>query len=77
MPSHYSQNYQLHYDKWMDMATLFKRMDDDRKLAILNPYVMQDLDGSGATPDVINVTMNEAKVFLGRSGAGRSYIPSG
>jgi len=69
MASIYTQNYQLHYDKWWEMSALFKRMDEDRKLAILDPYVMRNLDNSGPTPDVINVTMNEAKVFLGRSAA--------
>jgi len=69
MPSNYTQNYQLHYDKWWEMQPLYKRMDKDRLMAILDPYVMQNLDGSGPTPDVINVTMNEAKVFLGRSAA--------
>lgn len=69
MASIYAQNYQLHYDKWWEMSALFKRMDEDRKLAILDPYVMRNLDNSGPTPDVINVTMNEAKVFLGRSAA--------
>ncbi len=52
----------------MDGSGLFKRMDDDKKLAILDPYQMKNLDGQ-PTPDVINVTMNEARVFLDRSGA--------
>ena len=52
----------------MDGSGLFKRQDDDAKLAKLEPYRMMNLDGQ-PTPDVINVTMNEAKVFLDRSGA--------
>ena len=52
----------------MDGSGLFKRMDEDKKLAILDPYKMVNLDGR-PTPDVINVTMNEARVFLDRSGA--------
>lgn len=64
----FDPNYQLVYDKKqeMDGSGLFKRMDDDRKLAILDPYIMKNLDHQ-PTPDVINVTMNEAKVFLDRS----------
>ncbi len=63
-------NYQLVRDKHdeMDGSGLFKRYDDDKKLAILDPYKMVNLDGQ-PTPDVINVTMNEAKVFLDRSAA--------
>ena len=66
----YAKNYQQIVDKRSEMAGsgYFKRMDEDRKLAILDPYVMKNLDGQ-PTPDVINVTMNEAKVFLGRSAA--------
>jgi len=66
----YAKNYQVILDKKNEMAGsgLFRRQDDDRKLAILDPYVMKNLDGQN-TPDVINVTMNEAKVFLGRSAA--------
>lgn len=64
----HTSNYQLVIDKQqeMDGSGLFKRMDDDKKLAILDPYKMMNLDGQ-QTPDVINVTMNEAKVFLDRS----------
>ncbi len=63
-------NYQLVLDKKqeMDGSGLFKRMDADAKMAQLDPYVMKNLDGQ-PTPDVINVTMNEAKVFLDKSGA--------
>ena len=60
------KNYQLVHDKRVEMGDLFKRMDDDRKLAILDPYEMTQLDGQ-KTPEVINVTMNEAMVFLGRA----------
>ncbi len=61
-------NYRLMQEKCQefDGAGYFKRMDEDRKLAILDPYIMRNLDGT-QTPDVINVTMNEAKVFLDRS----------
>ena len=52
-------------DEWTGSG-YFKRMDDDRKLAILDPYEMKNIDGQ-KTPDVINVTMNEAEVFLGRA----------
>ena len=62
-------NYQLVLDKKQDMSELTKRQDNDRKLAQLDPpYVMTNLDGQ-PTPDVINVTMNEAMVFAGRSAA--------
>ncbi len=64
----YEKNYQLVVDKRTEMGELFKRMDEDKKLAILDPYEMQNLDGQ-KTPDVINVTMNEAKVFADRCGA--------
>lgn len=64
----YDKNYQLVLDKKADMGDLFKRMDDDKKLAILYPYEMRNKDGQ-KTPDVINVTMNEAKVFSGKCGA--------
>ena len=43
-------------------------MDGDQKLAILDPYEMKQLDGQ-KTPDVINVTMNEARVYMDRSAA--------
>jgi len=61
----YDKNYQLVIDKKQEVegSGLLKRMDDDRKLAILDPYKMMNLDGQ-QTPDVINVTMNEAEVFL-------------
>ena len=68
MPAQYTTNYQLIVDKKSEMAKLFKRMDNDKKLAILDPYQMKQLDGQ-LTPDVINVTMNEALVFLDRSKA--------
>ncbi len=63
-----SNNLQLVHDKKKDMRLLFKRMDDDKKLAILDPFEMKNLDGQ-KTPDVINVTMNEAMVFLDRAKA--------
>jgi len=50
------------------MSQLNKRRDDDKKLAILDPYTMTNSDGR-QTPDVLNVTMNEAKVFFDRCGA--------
>ena len=68
MASIYDKNYQLVVDKKTDMADLFIRMDNDKKLAILDPYEMKNLDGP-KTPDVVNVTMNEAKVFLDRCNA--------
>lgn len=61
----YEANYQLVYDKKKDMQDLFTRMDNDRKLALLDDYEMKQLDGQ-LTPDVINVTMNEAMVYAGR-----------
>ena len=64
----YDANYQLYFDKKSEMGDLFKRMDDDRKLALLDPYEMKQLDGQ-KTPDVIEVTMNEAKVFADRCAA--------
>jgi hypothetical protein len=64
----YDPNYQLYFDRKSEMRELFKRMDDDRKLALLQPYEMLQLDGQ-KTPDVINVTMNEAKVFMDRCAA--------
>lgn len=68
MGTNVEPNYQLIVDKKSDMAEWFKRMDADKKLAILDPYEMKQLDGQ-KTPDVINVTMNEAMVFLDRSKA--------
>ncbi len=68
MATRYDLNYQLVIDKKSEMADLFKRMDDDRKLALLDKYEMKNLDGQ-RTPDVINVTMNEAMVFAGRCAA--------
>ncbi|KKK96849.1 hypothetical protein LCGC14_2658660, partial [marine sediment metagenome] len=65
----HDSNYQLVFDKKQEMSELTKRQDDDRKLAQLDPpYVMKNLDGQ-PTPDVINVTMNEAMVFAGRAAA--------
>jgi len=61
-------NLQLVIDKKADMGDLFKRMDEDKKLAILDPFEMTNQQGQ-KTPDVINVTMNEAKVFADRCGA--------
>jgi hypothetical protein len=63
------------------MSSLFKRMDDDKKLAILDPYQMLNRDGQ-PTPDVINVTMNEAMVYWNRcaaimNGANMQRIVSG
>lgn len=63
MATTYEPNYQLVVDKRGEMSELFKRMDDDKNLAILDPYQMVDLQ-KNVTPDVINVTMNEAKVFF-------------
>jgi len=68
MAANHTANYQLIVDKKSEMSKLFRRMDNDRKLAILEPYEMLQLDGQ-KTPDVINVTMNEAKVFFDRSNA--------
>ncbi len=67
----YDKNYQLVLDKKLEMdgSGLFKRMDETRKLAILDPYKMISPNTKQPTPDVINVTMNDAKVFLDRSGA--------
>lgn len=64
----YDANYKLYLDKKLEMGDLFKRMDNDRKLALLDPYEMKQLDKT-VTPDVINVTMNEAKVFADRCAA--------
>jgi len=61
----YEKNYQLVIDKKQEMGDLFKRMDADKKMAILDWDGMKDLDGQ-KTPDVINVTMNEAMVFANR-----------
>lgn len=55
-------NYQLVVEKRRQMGEIFKRYDSDKKLAILDPYKMLNRDGQ-PTPDVINVTMNEAMVF--------------
>ncbi len=66
----YDKNYQLVDDKRKEMEAsgLFKRQDGDRDLAIQVAYEMVNLN-KRPTPNVINVTMNEAKVFLDRSGA--------
>lgn len=63
-----SNNLQLVRDKKKEMGRLYDRYDRDKKLAILDPFEMQDLKGR-KTPDVLNVTMNEAQVFLSRSKA--------
>ena len=68
MAANNTANYQLVLDKQFEFGKLFKRMDGDQKLAILDPYEMRQLDGQ-KTPDVINVTMNEARVFFDRSAA--------
>lgn len=68
MAANNTANYQRIVDKQFEFGKLFKRMDLDQKLAILDPYEMKQLDGQ-KTPDVINVTMNEARVFLDRSTA--------
>lgn len=41
---------------------LFKRMDADRLLKYLDPYIMRDLDGR-EVPGIINVTLNDPAVF--------------
>lgn len=64
----YEPNYQLVVEKRSAMGEWFKRMDEDKKLAILDPYKMTNLDGQ-PTPDVINVTMNEAMVYWNRCAA--------
>ena len=64
----YEPHYQLIVEKKAAMSELSKRRDADKKLAILDPYTMTNIDGQ-KTPDVINVTMNEAKVFFDRCGA--------
>jgi len=61
-------NYQLVVEDRKAKSTLFKRYDEDKKLAILDPFRMQQLDGQ-PTPDVINVTMNEAMVYWNRCAA--------
>ena len=61
----YDKNYQLVVDKKSEMSELFKRMDADKKMAILEWEGMKNLDGQ-KTPDVIDVTMNEAMVFANR-----------
>lgn len=66
--ANYDPNYQLVVDKRAEMGELFKRMDSDKKLAILDPYKMKQLDGQ-ETADAINVTMNEAMVFWSRCAA--------
>ena len=42
---------------------LYKRMDEDKSLLILDPYVMKDSDNTDVD-DVINVTMNTPATFL-------------
>ena len=66
--ANYHPNYQAVVDKRSEMSTLNTRRDNDAKLAILDPYKMTNPDGR-ETPDVLNVTMNEAKVFFDRCGA--------
>lgn len=62
------KNLQLVKDKKMEFSDYYKRMDADRKIYLLDPYIMKQLDGQ-QTPDVINVTMNEAMVFATRAAA--------
>ena len=52
-----------------EFSQLFARMDVDRDLALLNPYVMKTLDGNSNAEDVANVTLAEPKLFLGKSKA--------
>ena len=61
-------NYQLVVEDRKTKASLFKRYDNDKKLAVLDPFKMTQLDGQ-PTPDVINVTMNEAMVYWNRCAA--------
>jgi len=53
-------------DKEAESNNLFKRMDEDADLYHLVPYVMKDPNGKN-TPDVINVTFNDPKVFVDRA----------
>jgi len=53
-------------DKESEFTDLFTRMDGDEDLYHLVPYVMKDPNGKD-TPDVINVTFNDPKVFVDRA----------
>ncbi len=54
--------YQQVIDKEKEFADLYSRMDEDKKLLILDDYVMCDKDAR-EEPDVDNITMNDAGVF--------------
>lgn len=54
--------YQLVEQKQKEFADLWGRMDEDKKLLILDDYVMRDKDNR-EEPDVDNITMNDAGVF--------------
>lgn len=52
-------------DKGNEFSDLWARMDDDKKLLVLDEYTMQDADGRNE-PDVDNITMNDAAVFASK-----------
>lgn len=62
-----SDNLELVKEKKGEMQSLLSRMDEDKNL-VFGEYKMKNLDGQ-ETPQVINVTMNKAKVFGFRANA--------
>ncbi len=52
-------------NKEKEFSDLYSRMDDDKKLLILDDYVMRDKD-EREEPDVDNITMNDSGVFATR-----------
>lgn len=55
-------------DREGDFRELHKRMDEDKKLYLLDEYEMTKSDGQ-VVPDVQNVTMNDARTYADRATA--------
>jgi len=62
-------NLTLVKDKESEWGELWSRMDADRELQYLEPYVMRDLYNR-TIPDIINVTLNDPAVFAANIIAG-------
>ena len=62
------ETYQRIQERESDFKDLYKRMDEDRKLYLMDEYKLKNYDGQ-EVPDVVNVTMNDARVFADRANA--------
>lgn len=65
----YKKDFQWISETEQDFQSLFKRMDRDAAMYNQIQYALQDLETKQPSKDVVNITMNDPKVFADRAQA--------